>query len=107
MGDGDYLYAFQHLIMPIAHEFKPDFVIISAGFDAALGDPIGLNRVTPAGYCPNDPRSGLTLPRQAGRRSGRRIQPDVVAESALAVTQVLLAQEPAEPEVVTASTIVP
>ena len=50
MRDSDYLYAFQQVVMPIATEFAPDFVIISAGFDAAKGDHIGLNNVTPEGY---------------------------------------------------------
>lgn len=27
MGDGDYMYAFQQVIMPIATEFDPDLVI--------------------------------------------------------------------------------
>ncbi len=27
MGDGDYMYAFQQIVMPVAHEFDPDFVI--------------------------------------------------------------------------------
>ena len=27
MGDGDYMYAFQQIVMPIAREFDPDFVI--------------------------------------------------------------------------------
>jgi len=27
MGDADYLYAFQRVIMPIAYEFAPDLVI--------------------------------------------------------------------------------
>ena len=27
MGDGDYMYAFQKVIMPIALEFDPDLVI--------------------------------------------------------------------------------
>ena len=35
---------------PIARAFAPDMVIISAGFDAALGDPLGGCCVTPAGY---------------------------------------------------------
>lgn len=50
MGDGDYLYAFNHVVMPIAQEFNPDFVIVSAGFDAAAGDRIGECLVTPNGY---------------------------------------------------------
>ena len=27
MGDGDYLFAFQQVVMPIAQEFNPDLVI--------------------------------------------------------------------------------
>ena len=27
MGDGDYMYAFQQVVMPIASEFNPDLVI--------------------------------------------------------------------------------
>ncbi|KAJ9125473.1 hypothetical protein QFC22_000434 [Naganishia vaughanmartiniae] len=49
-GDADYLYAFQKIIMPIAYEFAPDLVIISAGFDAADGDTLGQCKVTPVGY---------------------------------------------------------
>jgi histone deacetylase 6 len=36
--------------MPTAFEFGPDFVIVSAGFDAADGDPIGDCQVTPYGF---------------------------------------------------------
>ena len=50
MCDADYLYAFQKCLMPIAYEFNPDLVIISAGFDAAAGDSIGGCYVTPNGY---------------------------------------------------------
>ncbi|KAG8661598.1 histone deacetylase 15 isoform X2 [Manihot esculenta] len=50
IGDNDYIFAFQHVVLPIAAEFAPDFTIISAGFDAARGDPLGCCDVTPAGY---------------------------------------------------------
>ncbi|EGG03660.1 uncharacterized protein MELLADRAFT_90044 [Melampsora larici-populina 98AG31] len=50
MGDEDYIFAFQRLVMPIAMEFNPDFVIVSAGFDAAKNDPLGECNVTPAGF---------------------------------------------------------
>ncbi|XP_043716408.1 histone deacetylase 15 isoform X2 [Telopea speciosissima] len=50
VGDNDYLFAFQHIVLPIALEFSPDFTIISAGFDAARGDPLGCCDVTPAGF---------------------------------------------------------
>ncbi|MQL90809.1 hypothetical protein Taro_023407, partial [Colocasia esculenta] len=50
VGDNDYIFAFQHVVLPIALEFAPDLTIISAGFDAARGDPLGCCDVTPDGY---------------------------------------------------------
>lgn len=50
MGDGDYVTAFRHVLLPIANEFRPDQIIVSAGFDAAEGDPIGECCVSPAGF---------------------------------------------------------
>ncbi|XP_074126802.1 histone deacetylase 7 isoform X6 [Sminthopsis crassicaudata] len=39
MGDPEYLAAFRTVVMPIAQEFSPDLVLVSAGFDAADGHP--------------------------------------------------------------------
>ena len=39
--DGDYLHAWHQVVLPLAHTFNPDLVIISAGFDPALGCPEG------------------------------------------------------------------
>jgi acetoin utilization deacetylase AcuC-like enzyme len=41
---------FRHVILPIAREFSPDMVIISAGFDAAEGDPLGNCLVSPEAF---------------------------------------------------------
>ncbi|KAL7446807.1 hypothetical protein ACHAXM_011459 [Skeletonema potamos] len=46
MGDDEYLVVFEKLLMPIATEFDPDLVLVSAGFDAAKGD-MGECDVTP------------------------------------------------------------
>ncbi|XP_011303801.1 histone deacetylase 4 isoform X6 [Fopius arisanus] len=50
MGDAEYLAAFRTIVMPIGKEFNPDIVIVSAGFDAAIGHPapLGGYRVSPA-----------------------------------------------------------
>ncbi|XP_071630350.1 histone deacetylase 4 isoform X6 [Temnothorax longispinosus] len=50
MGDAEYLAAFRTIVMPIAKEFDPDVVIVSAGFDAAVGHPapLGGYKVSPA-----------------------------------------------------------
>jgi histone deacetylase 6 len=50
MGDGEYMAAFQRIVMPIAQEFDPDLVVISAGFDAAAGDELGGCFVSPECY---------------------------------------------------------
>ncbi|XP_048253053.1 histone deacetylase 6-like isoform X2 [Haliotis rufescens] len=50
MGDSEYISAFQQIVMPVAYEFAPDLVLVSAGFDAARGDPLGGYDITPAGY---------------------------------------------------------
>ena len=46
MGDNEYLVVFEKLFMPIATEFNPDLILVSAGFDAAKGD-MGDCNVTP------------------------------------------------------------
>lgn len=50
MGDMEYALAFQRIIMPIAYEFNPELVLVSAGFDAAIGDPLGGCKVSPEAY---------------------------------------------------------
>lgn len=50
MGDGEYLAAFHRVVLPIGYEFAPDMVIVSAGFDAAVDDPIGEYMVSPECY---------------------------------------------------------
>ncbi|XP_075041708.1 protein deacetylase HDAC6 isoform X2 [Mixophyes fleayi] len=50
MGNIEYLLAFHRIVMPIAYEFNPQLVLVSAGFDAARGDPLGGCRVSPEGY---------------------------------------------------------
>ena len=50
IGDRDYIYACEQVFFPIIKLFNPDLIIISAGFDSALGDPLGEVGVTPAGY---------------------------------------------------------
>lgn len=42
LGDAEYLAAFRTIVMPIAKEFSPDIVLVSAGFDAANGHPAPL-----------------------------------------------------------------
>jgi len=50
VGDVEYLAAFDTILLPMAREYDPELIIISAGFDSAEGDYLGGIRVTPAGY---------------------------------------------------------
>ncbi|HUT22822.1 MAG TPA: histone deacetylase [Sumerlaeia bacterium] len=45
-GGEDVVGAFRDRLLPAASRFKPDLVMVSAGFDARLGDPIGGFRLT-------------------------------------------------------------
>jgi histone deacetylase 6 len=49
-GDLEYYLAFMNIVMPIAYEYCPELILVSAGFDAARGDPLGGFRVTPGMY---------------------------------------------------------
>ncbi|KAF2710887.1 putative histone deacetylase [Pleomassaria siparia CBS 279.74] len=94
MGDAEYIYAFQEVIMPIAAEFDPDLVIISAGFDAAEGDMLGGCHVSPACYA----HMTHMLMRIAGGKVAVCLEGGYnlrsIARSALAVTRTLMLQPP-------------
>lgn len=52
-GGGDdsvYESAFARVVLPVLAEYKPDFVIVSAGFDAALRDPLAEMRLSDHAY---------------------------------------------------------
>jgi len=50
MGDGDYAAMFRELLVPVAAAFKPDLVLVSAGFDAHRDDPLGDMQVSAEGF---------------------------------------------------------
>ncbi|XP_054266822.1 histone deacetylase 6-like isoform X1 [Macrosteles quadrilineatus] len=50
MGNAEYVMAFQQVVMPIAYQFAPQLVLVSAGFDAAINDPLGGCKVAPEAY---------------------------------------------------------
>ncbi|KAJ3697970.1 hypothetical protein LUZ61_001675 [Rhynchospora tenuis] len=49
-GDADYLAVWDHVLIPVVESFNPDIILVSAGFDAAAGDPLGGCSITPRGY---------------------------------------------------------
>ena len=49
-GDDEYRAVFQKVLVPAADTFQPEFVVISAGFDAHRDDPLASMDLTEKGY---------------------------------------------------------
>lgn len=50
MGPTEYISALLNIILPLSYDFNPELVLVSAGFDAAVNDPLGQYCVTPQTY---------------------------------------------------------
>ena len=48
--DGDYEEVFRTVVIPVIDQFRPELLMISAGFDAHELDPLGRMRLSVAGY---------------------------------------------------------
>jgi len=49
-GDAEYLAVYDRILKPIALEYKPELVLVSAGFDPYVKDPLGGMAVTGDGF---------------------------------------------------------
>jgi len=49
-GDAEYTAVFRELLAPVARQFAPDMIMVSAGFDTYHLDPLGGMQVTADGY---------------------------------------------------------
>ena len=49
-GDDAYASLVEHVVAPVAREFAPELVLVSAGYDSHRDDPLASCRVTEAGY---------------------------------------------------------
>jgi len=49
-GDNEYLCVYDRILKPIALEFQPQLVLVSAGFDPYFRDPLGGMSVTEEGF---------------------------------------------------------
>ncbi|XP_019265626.1 PREDICTED: uncharacterized protein LOC109243171 isoform X2 [Nicotiana attenuata] len=92
--DADYLAVWDNILVPIAKEFCPDLIMISAGFDAAIVDPLGECCVSPYGY-------SMILHKLMELVGGRIVMAleggydlDSTAKSVLACIEVLLQKKP-------------
>ena len=49
-GDEEYLRAFQEVLVPAAHRFQPELILVSAGFDPHWADHLAMMRVSVRGF---------------------------------------------------------
>ena len=49
-GDEDFAAVFERVLRPVALEYRPQLILVSAGFDIARGDPLGDMTVSPSGF---------------------------------------------------------
>ncbi|AET38814.1 histone deacetylase HDA1 Ecym_3324 [Eremothecium cymbalariae DBVPG len=96
VGDAEYMWAFEQIVIPMGREFQPDLVIISSGFDAADGDTIGQCHVSPACYghmthmLKSLAKGNMCVVLEGGYNL------DSIAKSALGVVKVLIGEPPDE-----------
>jgi acetoin utilization deacetylase AcuC-like enzyme len=68
--DADYLAVLRALLPPLAHGFRPDLMLVSAGFDAHARDPEGDMRLSPDGFAAMAALTVEVADREAGGRLG-------------------------------------
>jgi acetoin utilization deacetylase AcuC-like enzyme len=49
-GDAEFITLYERVLTPIALQFNPELILVSAGFDIYMEDPLGGMNVTPEGF---------------------------------------------------------
>jgi acetoin utilization deacetylase AcuC-like enzyme len=49
-GDDFFIQLYREIALPVLRQFKPEFIIVSAGYDAYNGDPLGGMKMTDKGF---------------------------------------------------------
>jgi acetoin utilization deacetylase AcuC-like enzyme len=68
--DADYLRVFTEVVEPVVAAFAPELVLVSAGFDAHIEDPLAEMEVTADGFRELARRSAALAPRRAAALAG-------------------------------------
>lgn len=99
-GDAEYLATLDRLILPALRRFRPELILVSAGFDAHIADPLADMAVSTLGYR----AIALRLAEAAGELcDGRMIyvleggyRPEALARSVEHCLRVLLGERPSD-----------
>ncbi|MGD9683645.1 MAG: histone deacetylase [Candidatus Obscuribacterales bacterium] len=98
-GDRGHLLAFDELVAPLCHEFDPDLILVSAGYDAHTRDPLAEQNISTIGFAMlsqriADLRDRLGVKVVCLLEGGYDTQ--ALAESAVATMRVLNSEAPSE-----------
>jgi acetoin utilization deacetylase AcuC-like enzyme len=69
-GDSEYLRAFDEIVEPAVRAFQPELLLVSAGFDAHVDDPLADMHVTEDGFREMSHRCTTLAPRFAAVLEG-------------------------------------
>jgi len=69
-GDAEYMRAFAEVVEPAVYAFRPDVVLVSAGFDAHRDDPLAQMEISAEGFRELGRRCGVLGPRVAAVLEG-------------------------------------
>jgi acetoin utilization deacetylase AcuC-like enzyme len=69
-GDAEYRAAFTEHVEPLVRDFAPDLLLVSAGFDAHVDDPLGEMELSEAGFRELSQRCAALAPRIAAVLEG-------------------------------------
>lgn len=97
-GDPDYVRIFDERILPAAQTYRPELILISAGFDAHAHDPLGGMRLTEIGFATLAQRVVDLAAQTAADRVVAILEggydPDALARSVASVLRVLDGEQP-------------
>jgi acetoin utilization deacetylase AcuC-like enzyme len=100
-GDAEYAAIFDALLAPVADAYRPDLLLVSAGFDAHRDDPLGGMGLTAEGFAALCGRAHDIARRHAGDRLVLVLEGgydlEALAESVHACVEVLAAPPPPPP----------
>ena len=95
--DATYLAAFDSILIPVLQEFRPEMILVSAGFDAHAQDPLAGMQVTTAGFASMAARVRAVADDLCDGRLVLSLEGgydlDALAESVAAVVTVLASSE--------------
>jgi acetoin utilization deacetylase AcuC-like enzyme len=49
-GDAEFAQIYEKILLPIGLQYRPEMILVSAGFDTHFKDPLGAQRLTPDGF---------------------------------------------------------